>query len=128
MLGGIDISITQEDILAVIGINNIQNGGKEIENTENAQNDIEKDGIDPSLTNITFHSDKIVGSTNNILLYNFDRSRQFAWFEGSIYVPRRAHKGQLLSRKERLWLFMTVRTAVEKRLMAHLEFVKHSSM
>jgi len=60
--------------------------------------------------------------------YNADRKNQFAWFDGKVYVPRRGRKGQLLSRKERLWLFMTVRIAIEKRMMLHLEFVKHSSM
>jgi len=71
---------------------------------------------------------RVFSSTKELSLYNTDRSKQFAWFDGKVYVPRRAHKNQLLSCKERLWLFMTVRTAIEKRLMLHLEFAKHSSM
>ena len=133
-LAGIDLSIASDDYLSQISSNTP-------ETSENMAKTIEKDGIDPSF------SYPFSGSTNNSLLYNepisilhndskptiesqhnFDRQKQFAWFDGKVYVPRRAHKGQLLSRKERLWLFMTVRAEIEKRMMLHLEFVKHSSM
>ena len=59
LLGGIDISITAQDILAEIYPNTS-------ENSENTLINIEKDGIDPSSSNITLSSDILVGSPGRI--------------------------------------------------------------
>ena len=62
LLGGIDISITPQDFLPQIPEINLENGENTPETEENTPINIEKDGIDPSLTTIPLHSDTLNGS------------------------------------------------------------------
>jgi len=111
-------------------------------------NDSKKDEHDSSFCLPNSIRQKFVGSTNQKLPNknsetniippnnttleppcqpNIGNKKKFAWLDGKVYCPRRYHKGQLLTRKERLWLFMTIRIEIEKSKMLNLKFVKHSS-
>jgi len=44
------------------------------------------------------------------------------------YKPRRPRSQEKLCKRERLWLFLTIKSIVEKNKLLNLKFVKHSSI
>lgn len=55
------------------------------------------------------------------------QENHFARFIGNKYIPRKPISQQVLSTKQRLWMFLTIRTVVEKQKLINLQLVKHSS-
>ena len=51
----------------------------------------------------------------------------FASLDGKHYHPRRPKKNEILSRKQRLWHFLTIRYLVAKEKFCELRYVKHCS-
>jgi len=55
--------------------------------------------------------------------YNIKKNK-FASFYGKQYVPRYPNKGEILSTKERLWKFLTIRVEIEKKKLIRLQKIK----
>jgi len=93
-----------------------------------SENTAKTDGIDPPALPLNpeiYNGDFSIGEpTNNSLLSNL----KFACWDGKKYIARHPNKGAILSRKERLWLFLTIRTEISKSRLLELQFVKHSSL
>ena len=52
----------------------------------------------------------------------------FAYFDGKKYCPMYSVKGALISRRERLLRFLTVKVEIDKERLLDLEVVKHCSI
>ena len=59
---------------------------------------------------------------------NSTDNNKYARFIGNTYTARRPKKNEIISIKERLWMFLTIKHAVEKTKLLNLKFVKHSSL
>ena len=68
------------------------------------------------------------GSRQTLSPINSNSEQRFARFIGNQYKPARPKSQQILSHKERLWMFLTIKTQIEKSKLLNLKFVKKSSM
>ena len=62
--------------------------------------------------------------TQNSGIVNENNKNLFAQIVGTKYFPRFRYKDMLLTRKQRLWLFLTVKLEIEKKRLCRLDCVK----